>query len=165
MIPLEKKRDYACVKKFLDSCHIMTLGTSDSKSVWTAPVYYIYLESIFYFFSKATSRHMLNAQVSGTAAASIHNNPQGWMDIKGVQMEGVVSEAGGGEKSVQAFRTYMKRFSFVKEIMSASFSGSLESFTEQLQVRWYMFVPKKMVYLDNSVKFGFRQQFQCEHEG
>ena len=165
MIFPEEKVQFADVEECIHSCHIMTLATSDSKSVWTAPVYYIYLESIFYFFSKATSRHILNARVSGTAAASIHNNPQGWADIKGVQMEGVVAEAEGGEKSAQAFRTYMQRFSFVKEILSASFSGSLKSFTEQFQVRWYMFVPEKMVYLDNSVKFGFRQQFQCEHEG
>lgn len=87
------------------------------------------------------------------------------MDIKGVQMEGVVSEAGRGNKSVQAFRAYVKRFPFVHEIMGSSFSGSPASFTEQFQVRWYMFVPEKMVYLDNSVKFGFRQQFQCDHEG
>ncbi len=161
MIHPEKKRDYACVKKFLDSCHIMTLGTTDSKHVWTAPVYYIYQGSRFYFFSKATSRHILNTEVSGTAAASIHNNPQGWADIQGVQMEGVVSRAGCGEKSVQAFRAYVKRFPFVHEIMGSSFSGSLVSFAEQFKVRWYIFVPEKMVYLDNSVGFGFRRQIPC----
>ncbi len=161
MISPEKKQDYADVEKFLDSCHIMTLGTSDSKSVWTAPVYYIYLDSRFYFFSKATSRHILNAKVSGMAAASIHNNPQGWADIEGVQMEGLITAAGGGEQSVRAFKAYLKRFSFVREIMHRSFSGSLASFTEQFKVRWYTFIPEKMVYLDNSVKFGFRLQFQC----
>ena len=165
MIFPEKEKHYAEVEKLIHSCHIMTLGTTDIKSVWTAPVYYIYLNSGFYFFSKATSRHILHTEVSGKAAASIHNNPQGWADIQGVQMEGVVSRAGCGKKSRQAFSAYVKRFPFVHEIMGGSFSGSLEGFTEQFKVRWYIFVPEKMVYLDNSVGFGFRRQIPCNQHG
>lgn len=161
MISSEEKIQFADVEEFIHSCHIMTLGTSDIKSVWTASVYYIYSESEFYFFSKATSRHIMNAEKTGMASGSIHHNPEGWADIKGIQMEGVISRGGYGEKSLQVFRAYMKRFPFVHEIMNRPFSGSLENFTEQFKVKWYRFVPEKMVYLDNAVRFGFRVKFQC----
>lgn len=75
-------------------------------------------------------------------------------------MEGVVSGAGKGKQSVEAFRLYMKKFAFTKEMMTQPFSGSLDCFKEQFKVRWYKFIPKKIVYLDNSVRFGFKLLLQ-----
>ena len=150
-----KKQDITEIKGYIHSCHIMTLGTYDSSSVWTAPVYYIYFGSGFYFFSKKSSRHIENGMVSRTVAASIHHHPDGWADIKGIQMEGTLVPAGHGPRSIQAFKAYLKRFSEIKDLIRTPFSGSLDQFREQFKVGWYRFEPETMIYLDNSVKFGY----------
>lgn len=160
--PDENKYDE--IDKYIRSCHIMTLGTSDIKKVWTSPVFYLYSGSAFYFFSKKTSRHIQFAKKTGIASASIHHNPEEWADIKGIQMEGSISEASHDKKSVEAFKTYMKRFSFIQEIIKNPFSGSLVNFQEQFKVRWYTFIPEKMIYVDNSVHFGFKLELKCRED-
>ncbi len=134
----------------------MTLGTSDHVSVWTAPVYYIYHDMEFYFFSNSSSRHIQESEKFIKISASIHHNPKEWNDIKGIQMEGIVSKAKKGKKSVEAFKLYIKRFAFAKKIANKPISGSLDCFKEQFKVKWYKFIPEKIIYLDNSIRFGFK---------
>ena len=150
------------VKGFIESCHIMTIGTSNHTGVWTAPVYYVYHDTEFYFFSKPSSKHIKDAQAFARAAASIHHDPKDWNHIKGIQMEGTVLAAGWNKQSVEAFRLYGKKFPFTKEFMSKPFSGSLDQFQKQFKVRWYRFIPKKVVYLDNSISFGFKLMLQSD---
>lgn len=142
----------------------MTIGTSDNLQAWTAPVYYIYIDNYFYFFSKKSSRHIRESQKNANASASIHANPQEWQDIKGIQMEGAISETDSkGGQDLAAFKQYVTRFPFVKELANIPFpSWSLDYFSDQLKVRWYKFVPEKIVYLDNSINFGFKIQLQAD---
>ena len=94
------------------------------------------------------------------AAASIHHNPKDWQDIKGIQMEGVVSNANRKIQSIEAFDKYIKRFASVTDMITKPFSESLNCFIEQFDVRLYKLSPEKIVYLDNTIKFGFKIQLQ-----
>ncbi len=138
----------------------MTLASTERNRSWTAPVYYVYKSEHFYFFSKQTSKHIANSQKTGHASASIHHNPVDWTDIRGLQMEGNITEATKSTHSLQAFKEYFNRFSFPDSNMPAALTDRLQWLKEQFQVRWYTFQPKTVVYLDNSVHFGFKLRLQ-----
>jgi len=146
----------AHIKQYIRSCHILTLGSSIDNRSWTAPVYYIYSSGLFYFLSKQDSTHIKNSIRTGHASGSIHHNPVGWQDIRGVQMEGAINSAKQNEQSARAFTRYLDRFSFIREEMGLPSTDRLGWLRQQFQVRWYCFHPQNMVYLDNRVHFGFK---------
>lgn len=136
----------------------MTIASSDNYLPWAAPVYYIYKQAEFYFFSKASSRHIKNTAKSNKAAASIHFNSYGWKDIKGLQMEGTIQAAGINPKSASALNSYIKKFNFTDEIKKSSTPlKDLVSFESAFKVNFYKFIPATVYYLDNSIRFGLRE--------
>ena len=142
----------------IESQHVMTIASADNGSPWAAPVYYIFYDGSFYFFSKPDSRHITDTMNKGKAAASIHADSSGWADIRGIQMSGVISAAGINRTSGNAFKNYIKRFNFISEIKNVASSakdiGSLES---AFKVKFYKLTPLSLYYLDNSIRFGFRE--------
>lgn len=146
------------VVSFISSQHIMTIASTNGKSAWSAPVYYLFDQGIFFFFSKNSSRHIREGLSVGSCSVSIHAPSKGWQDIKGIQMEGDIAEAGSGEKSKRAFRLYKERFSFIGLIRSALDTDSLriDVIEKMFNARWYAFTPHTILYTDNSTGFGHR---------
>lgn len=105
---------------------------------------------------------MRNIEDSPDAAASIHHNPKNWQDIKGIQMEGVVNDGGTGPQAIAAFGLYLKRFAFSGNLPYQPFTNSLNSFKEQFNVNWYAFMPHRLVYVDNSIEFGYKLQLNAD---
>ena len=66
----------------------MTLATAKGDVAWSAPVYYVFFKSCFYFFSDPTSRHIQESLASGQASCSIYANASSWQEIRGIQMSG-----------------------------------------------------------------------------
>lgn len=144
--------------EFIKSQHIMTLATSEKESPWSAPVYYIYCDNNFYFFSNPASQHITDALMTNMAAASIHFQSVGWSDIKGVQMSGTVSASGIGKQSASAFNRYLKKFDFIGEIKKSAAVRDIAYVESAFKVKFYKFIPETIDYLDNTVKFGFKER-------
>lgn len=150
-------------RNLITSQHIMTLAVEDEGQPWAAPVYYVFWAGCFWFFSSMESRHIRCAQRSGRAAAAIHTPSRGWQDIKGVQMEGTIEPGGFGLQSIQAFQLYMMRFSFIGDMLPVSpVLASIKDLESVFKARWYRFVPQNIIYTDNEIHFGFRQQLDLE---
>lgn len=144
--------------EFIESQHIMTLATFEKESPWSAPVYYIYCDNNFYFFSNPVSQHITEALKVDMAAASIHFQSVGWSDIKGVQMSGTVSASGLGRQSALAFHRYMKKFDFIGEIKKTAAVSDIASIESVFKVKFYKFIPETIDYQDNTIKFGFKER-------
>lgn len=143
---------------FIESQHIITLATSEKEFPWSAPVYYIYYDNNFYFFSNPASQHIREALMTNRAAASIHFQSIGWSEIKGVQMSGTVSASGLGSQSVSAFHHYMKKFDFIDEIKKTIAIKDIASIESAFKVKFYKFIPETIDYQDNTIKFGFKER-------
>ena len=143
----------------LHSQHIMTLSTTDGKRPWATPVYYVLSSKSFYFFSNPDSRHIINSQGGAPVAASVHEPSSGWSDIRGVQMEGTLAEAGFDMGSTTAYALYISRFTFIHEMGKAPLSPmlSFSALEASFKVKWHKFTPEKVYYLDNSIRFGYRE--------
>lgn len=136
----------------------MTIASSEADSPWAAPVYYIFDDSEFYFFSKPSSRHITEALKTHKAGVSIHFQSSGWSDIRGVQMAGSISTAGISKKSASAFNVYLKKFDFIGAIKKSAAIKDIVSAESVFKVKFYKFTPDEVYYLDNNIKFGFKEK-------
>ena len=141
----------------IDSQTTMTLATASNAGAWTAPVYYVFFQGGFYFFSGPRSRHILDGLSSRESAASIHLSSDKWQDIRGVQMSGEIVNVPIGREAAQALRKYLKKFPFCREFFSFSGPLKLEHFIGKFNVELYKFQPDSVYYTDNRVSFGSRE--------
>jgi uncharacterized protein len=136
----------------------MTLATARDNTAWAAPVYYVFYQSAFFFFSDPESRHILEAMESKQASAAIYPYADTWQGIKGIQMTGAIRQMTPGVTAVQAIRAYTRKFAFTREFFDAGQALNLENFVKRFKVRFYRLDPRIVYYLDNQIKFGFRER-------
>jgi uncharacterized protein YhbP (UPF0306 family) len=154
----DQKQLKALAKEIVSEQSTMTLATCKENVAWAAPVYYVFLKSAFYFFSDPASRHILEATENGQASGAIHGFAAGWKEIRGIQMTGCLQDLSMGLESAEAIGVYLKKFQFTKELFSSGAALNLDAFTSRFKVRLYKFNPTLVYYLDNSLRFGFRER-------
>ena len=142
----------------------MTLATARGDVAWAAPVYYVYLNSCFYFFSDPTSRHIQESLSGGQASSAIYAPASTWQEIRGIQMSGLIEVISPGLEAVEAVRAYLKKFTFTKDFFTSGQVPDLGAFARRFRVKLYRFNPSLIYYMDNSICFGFRERvslFNC----
>jgi uncharacterized protein YhbP (UPF0306 family) len=145
-------------RELIDRLSTMALSTASQNQSWTAPVYYVFHGKAFYFFSDPQSRHICEALASGHVSAAIYPYADTWQGIRGIQMSGEIQSVGAGLTAVKAVRAYIAKFSFTKEFFEPGQALDMESFTKRFKVRLYRLEPNLIYYLDNEIKFGFREK-------
>ncbi|MBN2031937.1 MAG: pyridoxamine 5'-phosphate oxidase family protein [Deltaproteobacteria bacterium] len=140
--------------------YTLTLCTATQNNPWAAPVYFVNLDFQFYFFSDPASRHIQESQANSTASAAIFHQSNSWKEIRGVQMSGKIERLRPGLESLRALRAYLKKFPFTKEFFDSGDKPDLEGFSKRFRVRLYCFRPDLLYYLDNRIRFGFREKIR-----
>ena len=136
----------------------MTLATAEDGEPWAAPVYYVFFRSAFYFMSPPESRHIKKALENGRTSSAIYASGSTWQEIRGLQMTGSIHTVMGGLEAFQVLRAYLKKFSFTKELFKKNTPMDPESFWERFGVKLYQFKPSLVYYLDNRIRFAFREE-------
>ncbi len=72
-------------------------------------------------------------------------------------MTGTIEPVEGGLEALQALKEYLKKYPFTREFFGKTASLDLSSFTERFGVRLYRFIPAMVYYLDNQIRFAFRE--------
>ena len=144
-------------RELIASQSTMALATARNAQAWAAPVYYVFYGGSFYFFSTPDSRHIVEADDSGQAAAAIYPFVSSWQDIRGIQMSGEIKKAGLGLTAIHALKLYIEKYPFVREFFDPGQDLDLEEFNKRFRVRFYRFRPNLVYYMDNTIRFGFRE--------
>ncbi|MBW2017602.1 MAG: pyridoxamine 5'-phosphate oxidase family protein, partial [Deltaproteobacteria bacterium] len=134
----------------------MTLATALENKAWAAPVYYVDIDFLFYFFSSPSSRHILEALESKTASAAVFHPSDKWKDIQGIQMSGSIKPVGPGWEAAKALRAYLRKFPFTGDFFGKKKILDLQDFSKTFRVKLYRFRPTRLLYMDNRIQFGFR---------
>lgn len=145
------------IADYLAGHHVMTLATQGADGPWAAAVFYASDGDRLLFVSPPTSRHCRNLAQDPRCSATIHENYDDWRQIKGIQLEGYVTEPQGEEQS-HARRLYAQRFPIVGHLADAP--AALVS--ALARVRWYVLLPKRLYFIDNSRGFGHREQIDLD---
>jgi len=135
---------------------VFTLSTGSSFGCWSAPVYYLYRDNSFYFFSSKDSRHIREAQEQETlCAASLFQDSEEVRKLKGLQMQGRVEPVGMGLDALVAAEIYVKKFN-----IRINGENTLAALIKLYRAKFYRFVPEEAYYMDNSLGFGTRKRVQ-----
>ena len=138
---------------YLRNHNVATLATSDGSAPWASAVFYVNEGYVLYFLSSPTSRHCLNLAQSPRVALTIQEDYSDWLDIKGVQVEGVASEISGAEEE-KARRLYGQKFPVIGMLAKAP-AAIVKALAK---VRWYKIVPQRIYFIDNSLGLGHRDE-------
>ena len=63
-----------------------------------------------------------------------------------------------GLEAVQVLRAYLKKYPFTTDFFKDSRLPDLDSFAERFGVKLYGFMPSLVYYLDNQIRFAFREE-------
>lgn len=148
--------------RLIEEQHTMTLATAGAQGPWAAPVYYIFLEGAFYFFSSPDSRHIEESLDGRRASAAIFAHGFSWQNIRGLQMSGAVTAIPPGPAALRIIRAYLEKFPFTRDFFKPSELLDLNAFTNRFRVKLYRFEPDLVYYLDNTIRFGFRERVSLE---
>ena len=140
---------------YLQQHNVATLATSDGSYPWAAAIFYVSDDHTLYFLSSPTSRHALNLLQNRHVAVTIQEDYSDWLEIKGVQIEGVATEISGSEEQ-RARTLYGRKFPVIGLVAQAP-SAIVKALAK---VRWYKIVPHKMYFIDNSLGLGNRDEIE-----
>jgi uncharacterized protein YhbP (UPF0306 family) len=148
----------AMARRLVDAQTTLTLATAEGDTAWAAPVYYVFVKPTFYFLSGPNSRHITEALRNGQASGAVHAAASTWKEIRGLQMTGRVRTVNPGLKAVQVLRAYLKKYPFTTNFFKENVSLDLDTFAERFGVKLYGFIPSLIYYLDNQIRFAFREE-------
>ncbi|HIJ86071.1 MAG TPA: pyridoxamine 5'-phosphate oxidase [Desulfuromonadales bacterium] len=148
-----KMKPFSKARHYLQMHNVATLATSDGRSPWAAAVFYASEGHILYFLSSPSSRHSLNLAQNPQVAVTIQEDYSDWLDIKGIQIEGVASEISGDEEQ-RARTLYGRKFPVIGMVAQAP-AAIVKALAK---VRWYKIVPQRMYFIDNSLGLGNRDE-------
>jgi len=143
------------VQRYLRDHNVATLATSDGMNPWAAALFYASDGYTLYFLSSPTSRHCLNLVKNPCVAVTIQEDYSDWLEIKGVQIEGVACEISGGEEK-KARKLYGQKFHVVGMLAQAP-AAIVQALAK---VRWYKIVPQRLYFINNLIGLGHRDEIK-----
>jgi uncharacterized protein YhbP (UPF0306 family) len=131
----------------------MTIATtSPHGSPRAADVYFASDADLnLYFYSDPASRHSRNILRDPRVAVAVRFESMDWHEIKGVQIEGTAVCVDDLQERQKAWRLMCGKFPFY------------ESFTDVVaRLEIYRITPKWIRWLDNSISFGYKEDFPLD---
>jgi hypothetical protein len=141
------------VLNYLRDHQVATLATCSNEEPWAAAVFYVNDGFTLFFLSSPTTRHCVNMAQNARIAVTIQEDYADWLEIKGVQIEGVACEISGDEEE-KARRLYGKKFPVVGKLAQAP-AAIVKALAK---VRWFKVVPHRLYFVDNAAGLGHRDE-------
>lgn len=146
---------HACT--LIHSRRTMVLATQNDQGPWATPVYYVYIEPSFCFFSSPNARHIQQIKPDDLVAAAIFADSDQWQEIQGLQMSGYLREISKRTDQLKSIGRFLARFPFAVPFLRPSKSEPAEAAPEVAEkVRIYAFTPQESFYVNNHLAFGKR---------
>jgi uncharacterized protein YhbP (UPF0306 family) len=145
-------------EELIQEQNTVTLATVSENIPWAASVYYSNIGFSLYFFSDPASRHVQEALKAKQAAGAIFHPASTWREIRGVQTTGLIEPLSPGIEALRALRRYLRKFPFTEDFFGSGQKMDLEGFAKRFKVRFYRFQPTLLYYLDNRIRFSFREK-------
>jgi uncharacterized protein YhbP (UPF0306 family) len=136
------------VRDLLADRTTLTLASAGENGPWAADVYFVRVGTGLYFHSSPESRHSREFQADPRAAGTVHADAKGWRDIRGIQLEGTVTEVESKAEKARAVAAYLLKFPFAAEVFARKGLAG--------KVRIYKLTPSRVLLIANSEKFGER---------
>ncbi len=136
---------------------VITLSTSKN-GPWSSPVYYVFYDKAFWFFSSGKSKHSPEKGKRLPSGAAVFEASDSWQRIRGIQMSGYIEESCSKLAGAKAFSAYLKKFPLLKDFFKDKKTFDLGDIMILFRVSFYRFVPEYAEYSDNAAGFGKKEK-------
>ncbi len=136
--------------RLIHETRVMTLAVSENDIPWSSPVYFVFHDNGFYFFSNENSRHIQWAKDPKIISASIFQDSDRMDQIFGFQMSGSVKTISNKALFVRIVQKYVAKFNFLKQIFGPQIIENKDFFLEKFKSQLYCFHPDIVFLSDNS---------------
>ncbi len=139
---------------FLAEHHVMTLATA-GPGPHAAAVMYAHREFALYWVSDPETRHSQEIVATGEIAATINRDYADFTEIRGLQLSGPAAMLEDGA-AAEGLVELSHKFPFFEQFAGAQ--GKLAGALAKARV--WRFDPARIVFVDNSRGFGFKETLE-----
>ncbi len=137
-------------KHLINETRVMTLAVSENDIPWSSPVYFVFHDNKFYFFSNENSKHIQYAKDLKIISASIFQDSDRMDEIFGFQMAGMLKKVSKTAVYLKIVKKYVAKFSFLKQVFGSQIIENKDFFLEKFKSQLYCFCPETIFLSDNS---------------
>ena len=142
----------------IHTTRVMTLAVAKEGIPWSSPVYFVFQDAGFYFFSNEKSKHILHALDGQKVAASIFHDSDHMDRIFGFQMAGRVDEVSKQIQYLKVVKQYVTKFGFLKKAFGRQILENSSFFLEKFKSKLYCFTPERICLSDNAKSSEKREE-------
>lgn len=143
-------------RRLINETRVMTLAVSDRDVPWSSPVYFVFHDNGFYFFSNENSRHVKYATDKKSLSASIFHDSDRLDRIFGFQMSGTLEKASTMRVYIAVVKKYVAKFNFLEQVFGPQIIENKRFFLEKFKSQLYCFHPDRIYLSDNARSTGKR---------
>ncbi len=153
------------IAAFLAEHTTLTLATvGPDGTPAAAAVFYAHDAGLnLYFLSEERTEHGRNLLADARIAGTIHADGQDWRGIRGLQVRGQAHLAAGTELA-RAAAIYGRKYAFVGGLLSGS-GGPGVLAGPLARARFWVLQPAWFRLIDNTVQFGFKEEWVLDERG
>jgi uncharacterized protein YhbP (UPF0306 family) len=149
------------VLAYLESRTVFNLATAGPAGLWASAVLYVNEGTTLYFTSVAATRHGVNMRTTRTCAGTISDECHTFEQMKGVQIEGIVSHVDDPVELRRVVRAYLMRFPFASGLWQGETNADVIARDVGIH-GFYRITPTKLLFTDNAHSPGMREELQPE---
>ncbi len=149
--------------RLINETRVMTLAVSDKDIPWSSPVYFVFYDNGFYFFSNENSRHIQYAKNKKILSASIFQDADRMDKIFGFQMSGKLEKVLNMTTYLTIVKKYVAKFNFLEKIFGPQIIKNNRFFLEKFKSQLYCFHPDQIFLSDNSKATGKRSEINLNN--
>ncbi len=148
------------IAAFLAAHTTLTLATTDTDGTpAAAAVFYAHDDALnLYFLSEERTLHGRNLLADPRVAGTIQADGQDWRAIRGLQLRGRAAPVTAADLP-HAAGVYGRKFAFVAALLAGS-GGPGALIGPLSQARFWVLRPTWIRLIDNTVRFGFKEEWQ-----
>lgn len=155
----------ARVAAFLAEHTTVTLATVGAEGApAAAALFYAHDAGLnLYFLAEERAQHGRNLLANPAVAGTIQADGQDWRIIRGLQLRGRAAPATGGELA-RAAAVYGRKYAFVGALLAGERGpGALAG--PLARARFWILRPTWYRLIDNTVRFGFKEELVLDERG
>ncbi len=153
------------IKRLIDETRVMTIAVSDKDIPWSSPVYFVFHNNKFYFFSNENAKHIKFAKDKKIVSASIFQDSDQMDLIFGFQMSGSLGKISKMALYLLLVKKYVTKFNFLKQVFGPQIIENKQFFLEKFKSHLYCFYPDNIFLSDNSKTTDKRTKIDLKNLG
>ena len=149
----------------LTNHYTISIATVAKEESWSASVFYVSDQKLnIYFISFDESKHIQAILKNKKVSATINQDVSDWMQIKGLQLQGVAYKVPEQHRK-NILNAYRQKFDSIHELLDLPKTDDEKKIAKQFNsISLFCFEPHWIRLLDNSLGFGSKEEIEIKNQ-